>query len=90
MLQDFVVETSDDAAAAAGGDENDDDDYESCGSLPSFSIFLCCNDIVPQRRKKIKNNNLKILNIENMYTIINKFNFVFHTAYESTNHCKNR
>lgn len=92
MLQDFVVETSDAAAAddEDDDDENDDDDYESCGSLPLFSIFLCCNDIVPQRRKKIKNNNLKILNIENMYTIINKFNFVFHTAYESTNHCKNR
>lgn len=92
MLQDFVVETSDAAAAddEDDDDENDDDDYESCGSLPLFSIFLCCNDIVPQRRKKFKNNNLKILNIENMYTIINKFNFVFHTAYESTNHCKNR
>lgn len=90
MLQDFVVETSDAAADEDedDDDENDDDDYESCGSLPLFSIFLCCNDIVPQRRKK--NNNLKILNIENMYTIINKFNFVFHTAYESTNHCKNR
>lgn len=88
MLQDFVVETADDAD---DDDENDDDDYESCGSLPLFSIFLCCNGIVPQkRRKKIKNNNLKILNIENMYTIINKVNFVFHTAYESTNHCKNR
>lgn len=48
MLQDFVVETADDD----DDDENDDDDYESCGSLPSFSIFLCCNDNVPQRRKK--------------------------------------
>lgn len=47
MLQDFVVET-----AADDDDEKDDDDYESCVSLPSFSIFLCCNDIVPQKRKK--------------------------------------
>lgn len=48
MLQDFVVETADED----DDDENDDDDYESCGSLPSFSIVLCCNGIVPQKRKK--------------------------------------
>lgn len=47
MLQDFVVET-----AADDDDEKDDDDYESCVSLPSFSISLCCNGIVPQKRKK--------------------------------------
>lgn len=52
MLQDFVVETADDAATADDDDENDDDDDESCVSLPSFSIFLCCNGIVPQKRKK--------------------------------------
>lgn len=53
MLQDFVVETSDAAADDEDDDdENDDDDYESCGSLPLFSIFLCCNGIVPQKRKK--------------------------------------
>lgn len=56
MLQDFVVETADDDAAAVADDDDDDDenddDYESCGSLPSFSIFLCCNGIVPQKRKK--------------------------------------
>lgn len=50
MLQDFVVETDDDDGD--DDDENDDDDYESCGSLPLFSIFLCCNGIVPQKRKK--------------------------------------
>lgn len=87
MLQDFVVET----AAAAADDENDDD--TTMTMMKVVVLFLrsassyAVTTMFPRGEKKIKNNNLKI---ENMYTIINKFNFVFHTAYESTNHCKNR
>lgn len=89
MLQDFVVETADDAADEDDDDENDDDVMKVVRFLRSASSFAVTT-MFPRGEKKIKNNNLKILNIENMYTIINKFNFVFHTTYESTNHCKNR
>lgn len=98
MLQDFKTVNA--AAAVAVADDDDDDDYNDDDTTMTMMkvVFLflrsassfAITTLFPRGEKKIKNNNLKILNIENMYTIINKFNFVFHTAYESTNHCKNR
>lgn len=60
-LKDFDVETAaaatnDDAVAAAADDDDDDDvdddDDDDDGCLSLFTIFICCNFIVPLEREK--------------------------------------
>lgn len=46
MLQDFDLDTADAF--------DDDDDDESSGFLPSYNVFICCNNMVSLERKKLR------------------------------------